>query len=213
MQELVKLYKFISDVDVYDKCQKEWLWVYDKLIVAKRQNLIAGASGMPTPKAANYIVRPITNLHMMGNSAKKLWLEKGDIKSTPPGFFWCEVLEGRQISVDYHWGIQSLTVEGFRRDESRLDRFSKWQKVDLDLPLPAMLHDLKYYQEWINVEYIGNKVIEIHLRQNDDFLNHSSDLIIPIWKEDAMSEKEGFSFYESKAADRIGFWVKKGSEE
>jgi hypothetical protein len=110
--------------------------------------------------------------------------------------------------VDYHWGQQHLTVQGFRDDPAKLDRFSRWCKVDLDRPLPAMLHDLKYYQEWINVEYIGDRAIEIHLRYNDDFANHDADEIIPVWKEDSMITPTGWSWYHSPAGDRLGFWTK-----
>ena len=145
---------------------------------------------------------------MMGRGAQRLWLEPGDDHSVPDGYFWSEVLEGPHMSVDYHWGQQHLTVQGFRDDPAKLDRFSRWCKIDLDRPLPGMLHDLKYYQEWINVEYIGNRVIEVHLRYNDDFANHDADEIIPVWRGESMITPEGWAWYHSPAGDRLGFWIK-----
>jgi hypothetical protein len=71
-----------------------------------------------------------------------------------------------------------------------------------------MLHDLKYYQEWINVEYIGDRAIEVHLRYNDDFANHDADEIIPVWRGDSMITPEGWAWYHSPAGDRLGFWIK-----
>jgi hypothetical protein len=99
-------------------------------------------------------------------------------------------------------------VQGFRDDSAKLDRFSRWCKTDLDRPLPAMLHDLKYYQEWINVEYIGDRAIEVHLRYNDDFANHDADEIVPVWRGDSMITPAGWSWYHSPAGDRLGFWIK-----
>jgi len=63
-------------------------------------------------------------------------------------------------------------------------------------------------QEWINVEYIGGKVIEIHLRYNDDFANHNADEIIPVWVGENTNPLTGWSWYASSAQDRLGFWTK-----
>jgi hypothetical protein len=200
--------KFVSDCDVYDSCPSQWLWVYDKLIVARRQGISAAPAGISVPAAGEYIVRPITNIRMMGRGAQQLWLEPGDDHSVPDGYFWSEILTGPHVSVDYHWGQQGLTVQGFRDDAHKLDRFSRWCRVNRDRPLPAMLHDLKYYQEWINVEYIGDKVIEVHLRYNDDFANHDADEIIPVWRDQPMSQPQDYTWYPSAAGDRLGFWIK-----
>jgi hypothetical protein len=200
--------QFVSDCDVYDSCPPQWLWIYDKLIVARRQGIRAAPAGISVPTAGEYIVRPITNIRMMGRGAQRLWLEPGDDHSVPDGYFWSEILTGPQVSVDYHWGQQGLTVQGFRDDARRLDRFSRWCRVDRDRPLPAMLHDLKYYQQWINVEYIGDRVIEVHLRYNDDFANHDADEIIPVWRDQVMPQPQDYTWYPSAAGDRLGFWIK-----
>ena len=200
--------QFISDCDVYDSCPPQWLWIYDKLIVARRQGISAAPAGISVPAAGEYIVRPITNIRMMGRGAQRLWLEPGDDHSVPDGYFWSEILTGPHLSVDYHWGQQGLTVQGFRDNSLRLDRFSRWCRVDLDRPLPAMLHDLKYYQQWINVEYIGDRVIEVHLRYNDDFANHDADEIVPVWRDQPISQPQDYTWYPCAAGDRLGFWIK-----
>ncbi len=200
--------QFVSDCDVYDSCPAQWLWIYDKLIVARKQGIAAGPAGIPAPWSGEYVIRPITNIRMMGRGAEIVWMEKGDSETVPDGFFWTQILEGPHVSVDYHWGRQHLTVQGFRDDARRLDRFSRWCKIDIDRPLPAMLHDLKYHQQWINVEYIGDRAIEIHLRYNDDFANHDADEIQPVWTGDSMIAPEGWSWYHSPAGDRLGFWTK-----
>ena len=200
--------QFVSDCDVYDSCPPQWLWIYDKLIVARRQGIRAAPAGISVPAAGEYIVRPITNIRMMGRGAQRLWLEPDDDHSVPDGYFWSEILTGPHVSVDYHWGQQCLTVQGFRDDTHRLDRFSRWCRVNRDRPLPAMLHDLKYYQQWINVEYIGDRVIEIHLRYNDDFANHDADEIIPVWRDQPMPQPQDCTWYPNAAGDRLGFWIK-----
>jgi hypothetical protein len=63
-------------------------------------------------------------------------------------------------------------------------------------------------QEWINVEYIGDKIIEIHLRYNDDFSNHDADEILPRWQGEDIEPPVGWSWYESRSNDRLGFWIR-----
>jgi hypothetical protein len=63
-------------------------------------------------------------------------------------------------------------------------------------------------QEWINVEYIGDHVIEVHLRYNDDFANHDADEIWPVWQDQPSLQPADTSWYGSAAGDRLGFWIK-----
>ena len=199
--------EFINDSDVWSTCPNDWLWIYDKVIVARKQHILAAPAGIPVPRDGWYIVRPITNIRMMARGASKRYLLK-DSDDVPDGFFWSEVLSGRHISVDYHWGQQELTVEGFRDDPDRLDRFSLWRKVSDQMPLPQWLRDLGFQAQWLNAEYIGDKIIELHLRWNDDFANHTADEIIPVWQGESVEQPEGYSWYASPAGERLGFWTK-----
>jgi hypothetical protein len=103
------------------------------------------------------------------------------------------------LSFDYEWGEQVLAVEGFRDDPERLDRFSRWTKVDEVFELPKILQDVADKYQWFNIEVIGNSIIEVHFRYNDDFANHNANTVIPVWRED---------FYSSPAGDRLGFILK-----
>ena len=199
--------EFINDSDVWSTCPNDWLWIYDKVIVARKQRILAAPAGIPVPRDGWYIVRPITNIRMMSRGARRQYLLK-DSDDVPDGFFWSEVLSGRHISVDYHWGKQELTAEGFRDDPDRLDRFSRWAKVSDQMPLPEWLRDLGSQAQWINVEYIGDKAIEVHLRWNDDFANHTADEIIPVWQGETLEQPSGHSWYASPAGERLGFWTK-----
>jgi hypothetical protein len=200
--------EFINDSDVWSTCPRDWLWIYDKLIVARKQDIMAAPAGIPVPRDGEYCVRPITNIRMMGRGAKKTFIHRGDDEAVPDGFFWSEWLEGRHISVDYHWGQQHLAVEGFRNNPDRLDRFSRWSKVQDQLSIPSWLEGLDRQAAWINVEYIGDRAIEVHLRWNDDFANHDSDEIIPVWRGESVEQPMGWSWYASAAGERLGFWIK-----
>ena len=195
----------VDDKDVWGNVHPDDLWIYDKLIVAKKAGHCAGPAGVPVPRADWYIVRPITNIRMMSRGASRMFLAPNE-DVVPDGYFWSEVFTGDHISVDYHYGIQSTTVQGFR-DSARLDRFSKWTKIDVKFPFPKILGNLCLKYKWINVEYIGGKIIEVHTRYNDDFSNHSGNTIIPVWKDNPTLQPEGSSWYESPGGDRLGFWV------
>jgi len=185
----------ISDSDVLDSIDPKDLWLIDKFILAKRLGYVCGPAGCLPPKAARYVVRPCINIRMMSYGAEFIWLNTVD-DIIPDGYFWCEIFEGRHRSFDYNWGQQTLAVEGFREDPDRLNRFSRWTKIDDQYQLPELIQEVAYRYEWINVETIGDKIIEVHFRYNDDFANHSATTIIPIWKE---------QYYPSSCGDRIGF--------
>jgi len=156
----------MNDVDVLNFIEPDDLWVYDKLIVAKKFNYYCGPAGTLPSIPGEYIVRPCVNFLMMGRGAK---VEQGSEFDVPVGHFWCERFYGRHLSFDFHKGQQILAVEGFREDPNRLDRFSKWQKTEDVLTLPDFLVTISKKYEWLNVECIGDKIIEVHLRYNDDF--------------------------------------------
>lgn len=200
--------QFVSDCDVWHTCPAEWLWVYDKLIVARRQGILSAPAGVSVPCADYYVVRPITNIRMMGRGASVVWLEPGDNELVPDGYFWSQQLSGDHVSVDYQWGTPVLSVQGFREDATQLNRFNRWVKVANTIPLPNWLTDLSLLTEWINVEYIGGCAIEVHLRYNDDFANHNADEIVPVWKNHHSQMPFGWDWYESPAGDRLGFWIK-----
>jgi len=199
---------FIDDKDVWAQCPVDYLWIYDKLILARKLGYQAAPAGIPVPQPGWYIVRPITNIRVMSRGAKKLWLTPADTDSVPDGSFWSECFEGRHTSVDFHWGKQHLAVEGFRDDADRLDRFCRWQKITDTVTFPLVLQDLGQIAEWVNVEYVDNHIIEIHLRYNDDFSNHAGNIIYPVWRDRPFPQPPGTHWYNSPGGDRVGFWVK-----
>lgn len=197
---------FIDDKDVWSRCPVDYLWIYDKLILARKLGYCAAPAGIPVPRAGWYIVRPITNIRMMSRGATKLWLTPQDTDSVPDGYFWSEWFEGRHTSIDFYYGIQHLAVEGFR-DGPRLDRFSCWKKITDCYAFPSVLGDLWRLTPWVNIECVDDKIIEVHLRWNDDFSNHSADVIYPVWRDEPIERPKNTKWYASSSGDRLGFWI------
>ena len=187
----------INDSDVWTTIDAEDLWIYDKLILSRRLGHECGPAGVAPSRTGRYCVRPISNYRMMGRGSSIVHIEQGQ-DTIPDGYFWCELFTGRHLSFDYNWGRQCLAVEGIRH-EGRTDRFAQWQRVDDVFALPGILHAVAVRHEWLNIETIGDKIIEAHLRYNDDFEGHGANTIVPVWKEE---------FYNSPWGDRIGFLLK-----
>ena len=107
------------DYQAWVTCHLDDLWIFDKLILARKLGYLCGPADVAIPESNNYIVRPCVNLAGMSIGAEIRFLEKGkwDLES---GYFWCEVFEGRHLSVDYAIDPKSRvieqgeTIEGFR---------------------------------------------------------------------------------------------------
>ena len=157
----------------------EDLWVFDKLILARKLGYICGGMGVNVPKPDYYIVRPCVNLYGLGLGAKMEYLEQ-DTCHLPPGHFWCELFKGRHLSIDYQWGEQKLAVEGFKPEETFI-QWNKWVQISVEVPFPKILDSFLSKYEWINCEFIGGKLIEIHFRRNPDFSYNNTEYI-PVWQ-------------------------------
>lgn len=196
----------INDSDVWTSCPTEHLWIYDKLILAKKLGYSAGPAGICVPKPDWYVVRPITNCRMMGLGAYRAWLIP-DRDNIPDGYFWCEWFSGRHITIDYNFGQQSLTAEGIKFTNS-LNRFSSWEKIDYPYKLPDCLQQVADVSEWLNIELIDGKIIEAHLRYNDDFSGHNGSKIWPVWTDKKISQPPNTKFIENACGSRQGFWYR-----
>ena len=171
------------------------IWVLDKLILSKYLGYSCGPVGINVPKPGWYIVRPCVNALGLGLGAEKMWLEKST-NDLPLGHFWCEWFEGNHYSVDYYptWGTKLFTVQGFKQDDT-LIRWDKWIKVDnkKEHTIPSQVWDVvrKYYR--INIEYINDNPIEIHLRPNEDFAGNISEFI-PVWEGQDATPPAGYRY-------------------
>lgn len=182
------------------------IWMLDKLILSRKLNYISGPVGLDVPLPGFYIVRPCVNMLGLGLGAQKVWLDQ-DTTHLPVGHFWCEWFEGRHLSVDYQWGNQMLAVEGIKSEDT-FTHWDEWIRVTDMIELPDILSDYSKTQQWINCEYIGGKLIEVHLRHNQDF-EDNIDHFIPVWQGESIIPPNGYRYKEyPDVHGRIGAFVK-----
>ena len=186
------------------------LWVYNKLILNRLLGHLCGPTGVPVSYSGYYIVRPSINLLGMGRFSRKEWIDN-DTEHFHPSEFWCEIFEGEHISVDYQNKKAKLVVKGERDVNDPYYKWKKWYIIDKEVEFPSILEDLVGNYEWINCEFIGNKLIEVHFRRNPDF-RYGNTVAIPVWKENNKVEYDNLHFVEDEDYLRKGFYIDSGIE-
>lgn len=216
-----------SVAEEWNRILPQHLWIYNKLFLSRRLGYTCGPMGLEVPKPGFYIVRPCMNLMGMGRHARIEWIEECT-EHLHPAEFWCEVFEGDHISVDYeycadstghypqymhehsvdyHVKRQRLAVKG-TRETNDLYKFTKWEKVDIKIPYPNILTTIGLYRYgWINCEFIGGNLIEVHFRRNPDF-RFGNSVAIPVWEGEEIGDIEGYEYIEEKDYLRRGFYIK-----
>lgn len=191
---------------VWKNINPDDIWVLDKLILSRKLGYVCGPTGLDVPTPNYYIVRPCVNMMGLGLGAQRLWLEK-ETMHLPLGYFWCQWFEGRHLSIDYHWGKQTLAVEGFKTSDN-LSRWNDWRKVADEIKLPPILETFVNKYEWINCEYINGNLIEVHFRHNEDFEGNISHFI-PVWEGETIYPPKGYTYkVYPDVHGRIGAYVK-----
>ena len=196
-------------------------WVFNKLEVAMKLKYRCGPACVPVRFNGEYIIRPIYNLYGMSVGAYKDYLYSANHKEMenhafiPPGYFWCEWFNGPHYSIDYKWadegkgGVHShwapiCTTVGTKDGL----KFTDWEKVDnVYKKLPDWIYDFEDV-DWLNIEFIGNKLVEIHLRTGNDIVHEDpiGTRMIPHWTNDDMTEidklqEEGWTYYKNYGGD------------
>ena len=188
-------------------------WVFNKLEVALKFGYECGPACVPIKKPNHYIIRPIYNLFGQGIGAKKQFLDpklhtEGMIlhEHVPPGYFWCEYLEGQHYSIDYkrkndHW-IPFSAMIGKHETEENLTRFEVWEKIEIpNFILPDFIHEID--SEYLNIESKDDKPFEIHLRTGNDQVWDlpMGSKVYPIWDEETMNSKSNLKFSPNHESD------------
>ena len=191
---------------VWKTADPDDLWVCDKLILSRKLGYKCGPAGIDVPEPGWYVVRPCVNALGLGLGAKKKYIVE-ETMDLDYGSFWCEWFEGRHLSVDYKYGKQILCVEGFK-SKNTFTKWDKWVKTDDQIPLPKILNTLADRYIYINCEFIGNKLIEVHFRYNPDFEDDISEFI-PVWEGEDISPPPEYTYIEyPDIHGRIGAYVK-----
>lgn len=209
----------VQDKDAYLMFKHHRKW-FNKLWLSETLGYECGPCGIAPPRSNYYIVRPVMNLQGMSLSARKQYIHKGDNSVVKPGEFWCEWFEGIQYSVDFkvhrgRWKQQSCYRAD--RDVMNLTMFKKWSRYEHKMFKLDSMFDSLLDVKTINVEFIDDRPIEVHLRSSSD---PKYDELIPIWKDSDeqtidIYSKMGYSYIESYddcdgllKNSRVGFMVK-----
>lgn len=150
-------------------------WVYDKLLVAESQGLKCGPHGM-TPPSFPVFSKPIVNLRGMGVGSRKISTLAEYEQHQTSGHFWMPLLEGAHISTDV--AILDGAAVWFRHSRGMplgAGTFDFWTVEAA--PRPMLEHycgawierHLTGYTGMVNIESIGGRIIEVHLRFSDQW--------------------------------------------
>ncbi len=147
-------------------------WVYNKLEIALSQNLRCAPVGVE-PKQFPVFMKPITNLYGAGlNSSLITAPEEYEKRKHLSGHFWTEYLQGDHISHDL------IVIKGdvvfdlpFRGEKLGQGMFDYWETIEAPASTAYVSswvkNNLSDYSGTINLETIGGKIIECHLRMGD----------------------------------------------
>lgn len=182
------------------------LWIYNKLQLSRVLGYQCGPVGTTVPKPDFYIIRPSINFLGMGRFAEILWIENSTDDFYPSNF-WCEVFKGEHLSVDFHYQEAKLVVRGIKDDNDPLYKWQKWEKIDRKIGFPPILSHLTENYDWINCEFIDEKLIEVHIRQNPDF-RYDNDIAIPVWDDNFTENPDFIRDLEYDTYKRRGIYIK-----
>lgn len=199
---------FLDGNDEWDNIHPSDLWIYNKLFLSRILGYTCGPVGTTVPKSDYYIVRPSFNLLGMGRFARKEWI-KNCTDHFHPAEFWCEIFTGEHLSVDFKNQKAELVVLGTKNEKDPYYKWQKWEKIDKKIKFPDILKDLKGNYEYINCEFIGEKLIEVHFRQNPDF-RYKNKVAIPLWDEKDLNKlnMQEYTFIKDSEYERFGFLIK-----
>lgn len=145
-------------------------WVHNKLMVAELQGLRAGPFGV-SPQSYPIFSKPVYNLSGMSVGARLFRSAEEYESRIRAGTMWCEYLQGDHYSIDcvvedgaVRWAAFTL---GHPLDKGMFDFW------EVGVTPPRDVHDhvvgfieahLADFTGVVNVETLGGKIIEMHLR-------------------------------------------------
>jgi hypothetical protein len=169
------------DVFIPTEDSDAWLWypqhrwVYDKIAIARSQGLDAAPHGVPPPRFPVFS-KPIVNLKGMGTGSRTFRTADEYEANITPGHMWMPLLEGRHVSSDVavvdgepRWWRH---VTGAPSGEGTFDHWTVHAARDAEVEryCGAWIRDrLADYTGILNIETIGGRMIEVHLRMSDQW--------------------------------------------
>jgi hypothetical protein len=184
-------------------------WVYNKLAVAQSQGLACAPHGL-CPPGFPVFSKPIVNLRGMAVGSRVLPDRAHYERYKTPGHFWMTLLEGEHVSTDLAvqqgralWLRHSLGVPAGQ------GTFDYWTieagaRAGLESYLGAWIaQHLATYTGMLNLETIGGRIIDAHLR----FADQWPDLYGPGWLEAVVELYQHGEWLFAERDRRIGYSV------
>jgi hypothetical protein len=194
----------VKDYDAY-LSYPEFRWAYNKLLVAEKQGLLCAPHGV-VPTDFPVFSKPIYNLNTMGADSRVLYSSAEYHEHRKAGHMWSELLVGDHISTDvlvldgnilWHSHTQGYPLEG--------GTFDRWDvNIQCDENLLRYLirfvrQNFRGFNGPMNLETIGGKIIEMHLR----FADQWPDLYSPDFMEAVVMLSSGSFSMGSEALKNI----------
>jgi hypothetical protein len=183
-------------------------WVYNKLLIAESQGLECAPHGIEPPHYPVFS-KPVINLEGMGIGSRTL-RSRGDYEAhLSAGHMWMRLLSGEHVSSDA--AVIAGKVQDMRHAQGLSlpgGLFDYWiiesePKAALDAYLGAWIEaHLARYTGMVNLESIGGRIIEVHLRVTDQWPDlygkHWLDAVVAlysqaIWPPVAPVTRRGYS--------------------
>lgn len=151
---------------------KHFRWVYNKLEIAETQGLPCGLIPVP-PTEYPVVVKPLHNLFGGGLGARVVHTQEQYDLITDPGLFWSPYHFGEHHSIDLilqEGEIREMFT--FRGEKLQFGAFDYWELIQdddelLELIEPWIDEYMEGYTGCLNIETVGDYIIEVQLRMGD----------------------------------------------
>ncbi len=153
----------------------EYRWIYNKLLICDTQGVEGAPHGVP-PRGFPVFSKPIYNMHGMGVGGRLISDQETLAANLTAGHMWMESMEGEHISSDVV--LLGGEAQWWRHAVGRAmgeGVFDYWTILAEERPEIErycgdwMRRNLKGYSGAANVETIGGRIIEVHLRFADQW--------------------------------------------
>lgn len=196
-----------EDGDAYEWFPR-YRWVYNKLAIAESQNLECGPHGI-IPKNFPVFSKPIYNLRGMGAGSRMIKNQQVYLERQRPGHMWMSLLTGDHVSTDVSvvngepvWWRHTTGLPLVKGTFDYWKVEATGRKILEEYAGQWIRTNLQGYSGMINIETIGDKIIEVHLRFADQWpdlygAGWTQALVnlyqSGVWKFDDEERKDGYS--------------------
>lgn len=154
------------------ECYPKFRWVYNRIDVALSQGIVCAPVGV-TPKKYPVFLKPITNLYGGGFCARTAHsAEEYQKYEHLSGYFWMECLEGEHLSHDIIMSNGDISATfTFRGHSLGKGMFDFWETIEGNDAIHYVkkwaIKHLHGFTGCVNIETLGGRIIECHLRMGD----------------------------------------------